>query len=132
MCRKPNILIVEDEESLLFAMMEYFTQRGFAVDCSRDFREAAARLAANQYALIITDLQLIGFEDTGGLDLIRLARNKWPSMRVILLTAHGSFHLEAEARRLGVDGFLQKPRPLRELEQAMCDLLASRPRNAQG
>jgi DNA-binding response OmpR family regulator len=131
-CRIPNILIVDDEEPLLLAMMEYFTGHGFAVDCSRDFREAEALLAANPYAAIITDLQLAGLDDKRGLDLITLARKRWPSIRIILLTAYESPQIEAEARRLGVDVFLHKPRPLSELEQIMCDLLASRPRNCQG
>lgn len=132
MCRIPNILIVDDEESLLLAMMEYFTSHGFAVDCSRDFRAAEALLTANPYAAIITDLQLAGLDDKPGLDLITLARKKWPGIRIILLTAYASSQIEAEARRLGVDAFLHKPRPLSELEQTVCDLLASRPRNCPG
>jgi hypothetical protein len=46
MCRRPNILIVDDEEPALLAMSEYFTCHGFAVDCSRDQREAKALLGA--------------------------------------------------------------------------------------
>ena len=132
MCRKPNVLIVDDEEPVLLAMREYFTSHGFAVDCSRDFRGAEELLTANLYAAIITDLQLAGLDDKRGLDLITLARKRWPGIRIILLTACESPQIEAEARRLGVDAFLHKPRPLSELEQTMCDLLASRPRNSQG
>jgi len=131
-CRKPNILIVDDEETLLLAMMEYFTGHGFAVDCSRDFRGAEALLTANPYAAIITDLQLAGLDDKRGLDLITLARKRWPGIRIILLTAYMSPQNEAEARRLGVNAFLHKPQPLSELKKTICDLLASGSRNCQG
>jgi len=126
MCRKSNILIVDDEEPLLLAMMEYFTRHSFAVDCSRDFRGAEELLTANQYVALITDLQLAGRDDKRGLDLITLARKRWPGIRVILLTGNESPQVEAEARRRGADAFLHKPRPLSEVEQTVRCLLASR------
>jgi two-component system response regulator TctD len=97
-------------------MTEYFTHHGFAVDCSRDLRGAEVLLAANQYAAVITDLRLAGLDDKRGLDLITLARNGSPGIRIILLTAYESPQIKAEARRLGVDALLPKPRPLWELK----------------
>lgn len=129
MCRKPNILIVDDEETLLLAMREYFTDHGFVVDCSRDFRGAKALLTANPYTAIITDLQLGGPDDKRGLDLITLARKKRPGIRIILLTAYASSQIEAEARRRGADAFLHKPRPLAEVEHIVRCLLAPRLEN---
>ena len=55
MCR---LLIVDDEDAILFAMTEYFSARLFAVDCARDREEAEALLAVRAYAVIITDLRL--------------------------------------------------------------------------
>jgi two-component system, response regulator FlrC len=129
--KPPNILIVDDEEPTLFAMTEYFTYHGFVVDRSRDLPEAEALLAVTPYAAIITDLRLAGTDGRQGLDIIAAARKRWPGIRVILLTAYGSPQVEAEARRLGVDAFLHKPRPLPELEQTLWGLLASSPGNCQ-
>lgn len=123
---QPSILIVDDEELILVAMTDYFTQQGFAVDCSRDVRGAEALLAMNRYAAVITDLQLTKFNDSQGLDLITYIRERWPSVRIILLTAYGSPQVEAEAHRRGVDAFLRKPSSLSEVERIMRCLLASR------
>jgi DNA-binding response OmpR family regulator len=126
-----SILIVDDEESTLFAMTEYFTSRGFVVDGAREVREAEMLAVANPYAAVITDLQLTTSHDRQGLDLITYVRQQRPSVCIILLTAHGSPQVEAEARRRGVDAFLVKPQPLSAVEQIMRGLLASRPESPQ-
>jgi DNA-binding response OmpR family regulator len=130
-CRKPNILIVDDEEPTLLAMSEYFTDRGFTVDCSRDSGEAEALLMANAYAAMITDLELAEPGERQGLHLISLARTRRPDICIILLTGYEYPQVEAEARRLGADAFVLKPRPMSELRQTVCDLLTSRPRSCQ-
>jgi two-component system, response regulator RegA len=121
-----SILIVDDEEPILFAMTAYFTHRGFAVDCARNVREAERLLTANRYAAVITDLQLTACNDRQGLDLITSVRQRWPSVCILLLTADGSPQVEAEARRRGVDAFLCKPTSLSEVEHTVRGLLASR------
>jgi DNA-binding response OmpR family regulator len=130
-CRTATLLIVDDEEPTLLAMMDYFTHYGFAVDGSRDFSEAKALLMAKPYAVLITDLQLAEPGDKSGFDLISFARNTRPDTRLILLTAHESPQVEAEARRLGADAFFWKPQPLSELGQTVCDLLPVGPTMCQ-
>jgi DNA-binding response OmpR family regulator len=124
--RQRSLLIVDDAEPTLFAMTEYFTHRGFAVDCARSVREAERLAAAHHYAVVITDLQFTEGHDRQGLDLIASVRQRWPSVCIILLTADGSPQIEAEARRRGVDAFLCKPTSLSEVEHTVRGLLASR------
>jgi DNA-binding response OmpR family regulator len=126
-----SILIVDDEESTLLAMTEYFTSRGFAVDSAREVREAEMLAGAKSYVAVITDLQLTASHDRQGLELITYVRQRWPSVCIILLTAHGSPQVEAEARRRGVDAFLVKPQPLSAVEHTMRGLLVSRPESPQ-
>ena len=126
MSQQRSILIVDDEEPILLAMTEYFTHRGFAVDCARSVREAERLSAAHHYAVVITDLQLTKNHDKQGLELITAVRQRWPFVCIILLTAEGSPQVEAEARRRGVDAFLCKPTSLSEMEHTVCGLLALR------
>ena len=131
MNQQRSILIVDDQESTLFAMTEYFTSRGFAVDGARELREAEMLFVANPYVAVITDLQLTASHDWQGLELITYVRQRWPSVCIILLTAHGSPQVEAEARRCGVDAFLVKPQPLSAVEHTMRGLLVSRPESPE-
>ena len=120
---KPRILIVDDEESILSAVRDYFeTQARFDVDCARELEEAEALLSHVHYDLLIADLRLTGAHSSEGLELIRFARERSPWTRVVLLTSYGSPELESEAMSRGVDAFLQKPMPLSDLARLATDL----------
>lgn len=118
-----RLLVVDDEDSILFAVREYFTVQRYIVNCARDVPEAKALMKADPYPLIIVDLRLGGVGETQGLELIRCMRRRWPGTRFILLTAYGSPAIEAEARALGVDAVLAKPMRLPLLERTVAELL---------
>ena len=118
-----RILIVDDEEPILFAMREYFVAKGWAVDCAREPHEAVALLAEHEYGIAILDLRLSGTPGAEGLDLIESVRDGSPHTRIILLTAYGSREIEAEAFRRGADAFLHKPKPLSEVAQIASSLM---------
>ena len=120
-----RILIVDDEEPILFAMREYFSTKGYEVDCARETQEAEALLGEHDYALAILDLRLTGTHGAEGLDVIELVRAQSPQTRIILLTAYGSREIEAEARRRGADAFLHKPKPLSEVARIASGLMAA-------
>jgi DNA-binding response OmpR family regulator len=117
------ILIVDDEEAILFAMREYFTTLGYHVDCAQELEEAKTLLAQVQYALAILDLRLTGSHGTEGLELVEYARQRYPSTQVIILTAYGSPETKLEALRRGADVFLHKRRSLPEVAQVVFELL---------
>ena len=120
-----RMLIVDDEEPILFAMRAYFTKRGYAVDCAREREEAEALLAAGEYAVVIADLRLTGTHGAEGLEILGFVRRRWPRTRLVLLTAYGSSELELEARRRGADAFLHKPKSLPDVERLVAGLLAA-------
>lgn len=119
----PRLLVVDDEESILFAMREYFTTMGYEVDCARELEEAQALLATKPYSLVIADLRLTGSHHIEGLDIVALVKHQYPSIRIVVLTAHGSLEIEREARQRGADAFLHKPRPLADVAQVIRQLL---------
>jgi len=119
-----RILIVDDEQPILFALREYFTTFHYEVDCARELQEALALLSRGRYDVVIADLRLTGSRGAEGLEIIGHVRQHAPGTRVILLTAYGSAEMEAEARLRGVDAFLHKPKPLPEIAQLVKGLLA--------
>jgi ActR/RegA family two-component response regulator len=120
-----RILIVDDEEPILFAMKEYFSVCGFEVDTARESGEAKGRLQNVGYAVAIVDLRLAGFTGTEGLEVVRFAREVCPETRIVVLTAYGTAQVERQASELGVDSFLQKPKPLPDIAQVVYGLLSS-------
>jgi DNA-binding NtrC family response regulator len=123
-----HILIVDDEEALLFATQAYLQTCGYRVDCARDLHEATVALATSRYDVVITDLCLDGGRDTGGLAIISYAREHCPATRVLLWTAFLPLTVEQAARQYGADAFLCKSIPLPEVEEVVRSLLGGEDR----
>ena len=117
-----RLLVVDDEPHIQFALSEYFDQQGCHVDIGCNLDEAKRLIRDRSYSVIIADLSLSGTQGVEGLDVVSYAREQRPGTPVILLTAHGSPEIEREARRLGVDAFLLKPKPLAELARLVFEL----------
>ena len=121
--RPGRLLIVDDEDTIRFALAEYFRGSGWAVDAAAEKEEAEALLACTAYAVVIADLRLTGIYGVEGLDIVQWSRHLRPETRVVLLTGNGTPELETEARRRGVDAFLHKPLPLPQLEAVVDSLV---------
>jgi DNA-binding response OmpR family regulator len=118
-----RILIIDDERPILFALREYFSLRGYEVDCARESAEAERLLGSSRYAVVIVDLRLSGADSTEGLQLIQSARQRCRETRILLLTAYGSPATEQEARRHGADQVLHKPMPLPDIAEVVAKIL---------
>jgi len=103
-----RILIVDDEESVVFFLGENLTELGpgYEVETARSGEEALIKIAARPFDLVVTDLRMPGVD---GLDLLKTIRTTNPDTRLILMTAYGSDLVEAEARRLEVYRYITKP-----------------------
>ena len=110
-----SILLVDREVSLLWAMRELFTTRGFEVDCATELEEAQALLDCRRYSIVVSEISLHGALDAEGLEIVSHIRASAPRTKVVILTADP--WRESWDRRLAesVDCFLQKPQPLHEL-----------------
>ncbi|MBI4516016.1 MAG: response regulator [Deltaproteobacteria bacterium] len=123
-----HLLIVDDEASILFALQDYFSFKGYRVDCAEDRQSAQAllanaRRAGTGYDVVVTDLSLNGRDSTDGLDVIEHACAHAPHCRVILLSGNLTKQLEREAYARGVHGVFNKGIPLPELEIAVAALI---------
>lgn len=107
-----SILLVDDEEPILFALSDYFAAEGWDVCAARELEEAEALLATRRFEAAIADLRLTGYGGAEGLKILQLIHSRYPKTRVVLLTAYGSPEVEMHARMLGVDCILHKPQPL--------------------
>ena len=123
--RPSRLLIVEDEAAVCFAMSEYFGQHGFKVDTTSELSEAVTLIENGHYEVIIQDLRLGVMQQYAGLDLIKLVHSRSPQTRVVVLTAYGSSEVEAQARSLGANAFLRKPKPLSQVAQVVQGLIES-------
>lgn len=120
---RTRLLLVDDQEPILFGMKEYFLTKGYEVEVAKSAEEAVRLLETVAFHVAIVDLKLGKSERLEGLDVLKLIRQKLPYARTIALTAYGSAETEAEVKALKVDLFLCKPKPLIELSEAVSYLL---------
>ncbi|MCX5683165.1 MAG: sigma-54 dependent transcriptional regulator [Planctomycetota bacterium] len=69
-----RILIVDDEELVLVSLSEFLRLEGHAVETAKTVREAAARLAAGTFHLIIADVSM---PEADGFELLKMVRNRY-------------------------------------------------------
>jgi ActR/RegA family two-component response regulator len=122
-----RLLLLDDEEPILFALEDYFTACGWEVDTARTRADAEALLAERPYAAVVADLRLTMDSDVDGLDVLGTVRRRNPDTRTVLLTAYGTHATELRSHTGDVDAILQKPQPLAEVARVLERLLGSRP-----
>lgn len=122
-----QLLIIDNEETIIFALKRYFSKLSYRVDAASELEEAEALVAHTHYDLVIADLSLTAGGSTEGLELLRFLRARSPETRAIVLTAFGTPAVEREAMRRGARAVLAKPQPLPELARVAGELLGAQP-----
>ena len=102
-----NILLLDDEPAVLFALKLLLQVIGFNVtDFSKPIEAIAALNSAQEFDLILSDLRM---PEINGLKVLEEAKKIRPNINFILMSAHANSTEMEKARALGVDGFLPKP-----------------------
>ena len=112
--QKPNILVVDDEESMVFSIEDYL---GSYADCLgvTSYKEAISILERQkEISLVISDIRMPGKD---GFDLLMWLRENRPSVKVIMMTAYGSPSVRSLAKQRGAVMYLEKPIDLEQLLQ---------------
>lgn len=106
MSTTPRILLADDEPTFLSATADLLRQEGFACETAPDGDAALARLAASEFDLLITDLEMPGNAD---LRVLREVADRGDSLPVIVLTGYPSTRSAMACIELPVAAYLTKP-----------------------
>jgi diguanylate cyclase (GGDEF)-like protein/PAS domain S-box-containing protein len=116
------ILVVDDNRQLAnFVANTLLTSLGYQTRLVYDGKSALQYLRANHVDLMLLDLEM---PDMSGLELLRQLAHENLSVPTILVTAHGSEQVAADAFRLGVHDYLTKPVDAETLDQAISAALS--------
>src|SRR6266853_674203 len=102
----PDILLVEDKESLRRVLRLTLENAGYSVTEAADARAAINEIGRVPHKVVLTDLRM---PHGTGLDVLRAARNADGDVPVIVMTAYGSIDEAVQAMKDGAHDFLQKP-----------------------
>ncbi len=106
MIEKGKILLVDDDADLLRLLSLRMKTAGYSVSTAANGNEALSVLAMEHPGLVITDLKM---DQMDGMALLDAIRRDYPTLPVIILTAHGSIPDALLAADQGVFAFLTKP-----------------------
>jgi CheY-like chemotaxis protein len=116
------VLIVDDEENVANLLQRSLTrlEPGLEVWVANSGAQALDLLNHERLDLLITDCHM---PRMNGLELIHAVRQGYPGVKIILITAFRSTHVDDLADRLAIDSCLIKPFSSRDLQKVIRRLL---------
>ncbi len=118
-----RLLVVDDEESVRFAIADFLGADGYKVTEAGSLREARFEIRREIPEVLVLDYRL---PDGDSLDLVAELSGSIPELPIVMLTGHGSIDLAVRAIKLGAEQFLTKPVELPALEILVRRLIETR------
>jgi DNA-binding response OmpR family regulator len=115
-----RILIVEDERKIADTLKFGLNERGYNVDVAYDGNLGYRLFSANDYDIIILDINLPGMN---GYDLCKAIRSKNQSVPILMLTSMRALNDKIEGYNAGADDYMVKPFEFKELVLKINSLL---------
>ncbi len=106
MSERARILIVDDERSMREFLEILFRREGYDVETASEVDAALVALAADDFDLVVTDVQMPG---RSGLDLLREVKAMAPDTVVVMITAFATTETAIEAMKEGAYDYINKP-----------------------
>ena len=100
------VLIVDDDAAVSFALQQGVEAAGYLVQVAADAKAAKRKIKKERPDLVITDVQMPG---DSGLDLLRELQKTYPTLPVVVMTAHGTMETAIDAVKSGAFDYLVKP-----------------------
>ena len=101
-----KVLLVDDEQNFINTLSERLHMRDLQNETVYDGEEALSFVNDKEPDVMVLDLKMPGIN---GMDVLRHVTKKFPRIKVIILTGHGTERDEEESRRIGVFDYLKKP-----------------------
>ena len=106
MSSKLEILVLDDEEIVCTRLKSVLEKAGYLVEAFTDSRQARERIERHRFDIVVTDLKMSHID---GLQLFRLARERWPDCEVVLITGFATVEVTREALHKGIRDVVAKP-----------------------
>ena len=102
-----RILVVDDELAVRDSLKEWLVTEGFAaVDMAASGQQALEMLNETPYQLMLTDIKMPGMD---GVELLKLAKESYPELTVVMMTAYATVETAVEAMKIGALDYFMKP-----------------------
>ncbi|MBM2841715.1 MAG: Sigma-54-dependent Fis family transcriptional regulator [Bacteroidetes bacterium] len=107
-----SILVVDDEEAVRYMLSSLIRSDGYAVETATDGVSAINALQTKLFHIVLSDVKM---PKVDGVELLKFAKNNFPSVEVIMLTGVGDVKIAVECMKLGAYDYITKPSSSDEL-----------------
>ena len=121
--REMRMLLIDDDEWIRDSLSLFFEDEGCHLAAFETAEEGLEKLKRQDYDIIIVDYRLPGMD---GLEFLKRVKDSHPNALNILVTAYGSKDVFLKARKIGVQGFIDKPFTLKVIKDTLSDLMEKR------
>jgi DNA-binding NtrC family response regulator len=118
-----KILIVDDEVNMRLVLKAMLKKEGYDVETAADGLEALALLRRHDITACITDLRMPKLD---GMGLLNRMVEEYPSIPVIIITAHGTVETAVDALKKGALDYITKPFEQEELKNVISKAVKTR------
>lgn len=119
--KRQRVLLVEDEEAARKTLAQVLEALGYQVTAVGDAETAGKLPAQPAFDVLLTDFLLPG---ASGAQLAAGLLQRWPRLKVIVMSGYAPDHVLQEKVTSGHLHFLQKPFTMEELANALASVLA--------
>jgi CheY-like chemotaxis protein len=116
------VLVVEDNDRIRGAEAEALSSCGYDVLTAANASEALNLLASSRVGVLVTDIRLPGRVD--GIALARSVKQRWPDIKIVIVGGDVDQFDPSDLYPI-VDGMLQKPFKIEELQERVANLCSS-------
>lgn len=109
-----KLLVVDDEVEIGDFLKAFFEEREFTVRAVQNGAAALAELENELPHVVLLDIHMPGMD---GLRVLKEIKQRYPAVKVIMVTAVETHEKIEEALRLGADNYITKPLSLEYLEK---------------
>lgn len=111
-----RILVVDDEESLVGALSEFLSIRGYEVETAMSSRQALALIHEKSFSVVVSDLRMPGMN---GVELLEHVLDVDPETVVIIMTGYATVQSAVDALKKGAYDYVVKPFSVYEIEKTL-------------
>ena len=123
-----KILVVDDELNMRLVLKALLNKEGYDVATASDGVEALKVLKSGGVEVVVTDLKMPKLDGVGLLE--RVIRD-YPSLPVIIITAHGTIATAVDALKKGAFDYITKPFERDELKNIIHKAIRTRKLNEE-
>lgn len=103
---KGRVLVIDDEAIVRVSCERVLKPVGFEVMVTSRGDEAIELLEKEPYDVVLTDLKM---PDMDGLEVLKIIKERWPDIQVIIITGYGTINTAVQAIKMGAYEYIEKP-----------------------